>query len=145
MRQNIKPVANINNKIDDIVNKYTNGFHILHIRSGDDTLINNIDNSSDNFYSIINSNLNTISSLPVIVISDSIKIREELNKLYGFNITGCEVAHSGKVNTDLEGTVIEFFLMSRSRKIFSLSIYEWGSTFSTMCAAIYNVPLIKLT
>ena len=145
MKRQIQPSSYIHNKIEAIINKYTEGYNILHIRSGDNTLIDNVNSPADNFYSIIQSNLSTIQSLPVIVLSDSIIIREELHRLYGFHVSGCEVAHTGKANNDLEGTVIEFFLMSRSKRIFSLSVYEWGSTFSTMASAIYNVPLIRFS
>jgi hypothetical protein len=145
MKRQILPSDSIKSKVDAIVDTYIEGYNILHIRSGDDTLINGNNNVNHNFYSIVESNLSVLQSLPVIVISDSIQIREELHKLYGFYISGYQVEHSGKANNDLEGTVIEFFLMSRSKTIFSLSVYEWGSTFSTMASAIYNVPLIRLS
>jgi hypothetical protein len=145
MKRQIIPSDSIKTKVDAIVDTYTEGYNILHIRSGDDTLINGNNNVNHNFYSIVESNLNLIQSLPVIVISDSIQIREELHNQYGFYISGYEVEHSGKADNDLEGTVIEFFLMSRSKTIFSLSVYQWGSTFSTMASAIYNIPLIRLS
>ena len=71
-------------------------------------------------------------------------MKKDLIEQFHFLGTDEMPVHAGMGKDDLKGTVVEFFLMSKATSIFSLSVYEWGSTFSTMCSAIYDIPLMKL-
>ena len=41
-------------------------------------------------------------------------------------------------------TLVDFYVMSNSNLIISISVYGWGSSFSDMCSQIYNGPIIKM-
>ena len=41
-------------------------------------------------------------------------------------------------------TLKDFFVMSKSKLIYSFSVYDWGSCFSDMCSQIYSIPIIKI-
>lgn len=54
-----------------------------------------------------------------------------------------EISHSGeKVNeiNKIKNTMVEFYLMSYSKKILNYSSYLHGSGFSKWCAVTYDIP-----
>ena len=57
-----------------------------------------------------------------------------------------EITHLGEgvvsSLSSIENTIIEFYLISLSNNIYSMSIYEHGSGFSKWCAETYNIPYI---
>ena len=40
----------------------------------------------------------------------------------------------------VKNTLVDFYLMSQSRHIYSYSVYTHGSGFSKWCAVLYNIP-----
>jgi hypothetical protein len=79
------------------------------------------------------------------VISDNNEIKLLLNdefpniKFLVYNIT-----HLGEgvrlENEKVKNTMIDFYLMSKSSAIYSLTSYPHGSGFSYWCAKIYGIP-----
>jgi hypothetical protein len=58
--------------------------------------------------------------------------------------TGLERGHVGVAQTTHQqnlDTMIEFFLMASSEKIYQISQYQWGSGFSATANKIYGIPL----
>jgi len=41
-------------------------------------------------------------------------------------------------------TFAEFLLMAKSDWIFQYSVYPWGSSFSEICARLYDIPFERL-
>lgn len=152
-REFIQPYIQPTEFISSKINTFLQGidrFHIVHIRTGDSSM--NIDKSIafPEIYQInpiqcIQNNLQSITTLPVVVISDSLELKKQCVEQFHFLITDTIPVHSGYINDDMEGTALEFFLMARASIIFNISTYSWGSTFSTMCALIYNIPYVRLT
>ncbi len=68
------------------------------------------------------------------------------NKFYGYLKL---ITHSGEkenddVNLDeMRDTMLDFFIMSKARKIYSISPYNWGSGFSEWCSKVYDIPCVK--
>lgn len=61
--------------------------------------------------------------------------------------TGLDRGHLGLYTTTLkqaEDTMMEFMIMTRCKKIYQGSVYEWGSGFSQIAHLVYNVPLEKI-
>ena len=54
------------------------------------------------------------------------------------------ISHMGEgvyVSTDnIKNNMIEFYIMSKSSSILSISLYEHGSGFSKWCAETWNIP-----
>ena len=57
-----------------------------------------------------------------------------------------EITHLGEgvilTTNAVENTMIEFYLISLSKSVFSMSIYKHGTGFSKWCAETYNIPYI---
>jgi len=116
-------------------------YSIIHIRLNDDEQFNQT--RLDNILKIITSiQQNNINEKFVLITS---------NKMYLDSIhfpfiikTNLEVGHLGHYTTtvkECEDTMIEFMLMTTTRKIYQLSVYSWGSGFSDTINRIYNIEI----
>ena len=80
-----------------------------------------------------------------ILISDNNDLNNYITK-YNSNIKIFinKKCHTGVKSNDLESikyTLFDFYIMSKSNKINSFSVYGHGSSFSKWCAEIYNIPI----
>jgi hypothetical protein len=143
----IKPNEYLQNKIDNIKNELNlNNYSVLHIRTGDENINKGLNSK------IINSveeKLNNIK-LPenILLLSDSKELKEYLNNKYKFKIINSDIIHLGYLNSEnkekgIESTLIDFFVICGADKIYSLSVYDWNSGFSTMASRIYDIPIEK--
>jgi hypothetical protein len=126
-----------------------NQFIVLHIRSGDSYLKNQIKLFDSPYFEIIKNEINKIilkeKLISILLISDNNEIKLLLNdefpniKFLVYNIT-----HLGEgirlENEKVQNTMIDFYLMSKSSAIYSLTSYPHGSGFSYWCAKIYGIP-----
>ena len=143
----IKPNNYLQNKIDEIKKKFNlNNYSVLHIRTGDYNINKSI--NSNNLISI-EKTLSKIN-LPenILLLSDSYELKEFLSKKYKYKIINSEIIHLGNLNSNnkeqaIESTLIDFFLISGSNKIYSLSVYDWNSGFSTMASKLYDISIEK--
>lgn len=87
----------------------------------------------------------------ILVISDNSGIKDALQKQFGIKIISTKPVHLGQClpaeadNNDVHDTFAEFLLMAQSDHIYQYSVYPWGSGFSDLCAALFDVPLEKMT
>lgn len=141
----IKPNNYLENKLNEIKSNFNlNNYSILHIRTGDD-------NINKSLQSTIISSVEKILSkikLPenILLLSDSHELKEYLSKKYKYKIINSEIIHLGYLNSNnkdigIESTLIDFYLICGSNKIYTLSVYDWNSGFSKMASIIYNVPI----
>jgi hypothetical protein len=84
----------------------------------------------------------------ILVVSDSNYIKKYLYKKYKFKMIESEIIHLGYLNSSnitksIESTLIDFFLICGANKIYSLSVYDWNSGFSTMASRLYDIPIEK--
>ena len=159
MRYILEPNSNIKQKVYYILNSISftiKQFSIIHIRCGDNLLVNKetkldlqiIDNIFFNLDNLFNDNNNSYllladnNYIKKIIINKYFKTNNTINIKTIFN----EITHLGEgvklTNNSIENTMIEFYLMSLSNNIFSMSIYEHGSGFSKWCAETYNISYI---
>lgn len=86
----------------------------------------------------------------ILVLSDNRWIKEYLSERFGAKFIPNSPVHLGQcgsLESPSEGvrdSIIDFFILSKSRNIYQYSVYPWGSGFSDMCARIYRIPLIKI-
>jgi len=143
----IKPNNYLQNKINEIKNNFNlNNYSVLHIRTGDDNMNKSINSKSK---ISIEKTLGQIN-LPenILLLSDSHELKKYLSRKYKYKIINSEIIHLGYLNSNnkklgIESTLIDFFLISGSNKIYSLSVYDWNSGFSTMAGELYSIPIEK--
>jgi hypothetical protein len=154
LKEILIPSKSINDKMNLFLNNTINielPFIICHFRINDrymgkdkyisDTLFNNL---LQDIYNVMENN-NNIPKENVIVITDCYDFKNRLKK-YSISMLDSYPVHMGLHKTfefeDIENTMIDFFLMTKSSKIYSFGIHE-SSGFSKIINIIYDIPLIN--
>jgi len=111
-------------------------YHVIHIRCRDNATSNDI----YSFY--LNMKLNDVldSSGASIVMSNNPILRKTISKSFNIDETMTKPAHTSH-STDLEGTVLDYIVLSRASKISCFSFYHHGTGFSEQCAFLNNIPI----
>jgi hypothetical protein len=127
-------------------------YQVIHIRTGDNYLVENKKIMIDNLVIVRESVIKYISSNHnYLVISDNHIIKEYLTDIPNVYFIRHRITHLGgekklsnKIYLDeIKNTMLEFYLMSYSTKIISISVYGHISGFSKYCSVVYNIPLIQ--
>ena len=145
-----KPTNYLNDKITYAMNKINlnkNKFKVIHIRTEDEFLNNNIIlNNRINY--IIYTLRNVISQTQddLFIISNNNYLKNILlHKIPKLKTIINEISHTADKNTNDEkliNTLKDFYIMSNSNCIYSFSVYQHGSGFSKWCATTYNIPYV---
>jgi hypothetical protein len=164
IRNMLKPKNFMQEYIDNTLNEIKlekNTYATIHIRTGDYYIIKKknirfdfLNDIKQKIYSSI------VPHKKYLIISDSSVIKSELKSYSNenFYIINTKIEHLGGDIEELAGdnykwtypgimnTLLDFYLMSYSNSILSLSVYGHISGFSKYCAAVYNIPhvFIKL-
>jgi hypothetical protein len=121
-------------------------YSVLHIRTGDKNINKGLDSK------IVNSVEEILNKIKLtentLLLSDSSELKLYLIKKYNFKILESEIIHLGflesnNIDNGIESTLIDFFLICGAKKIYSLSVYDWNSGFSTMASKVYVIPIEK--
>lgn len=119
----------------------TGAYNILHLRCGDDCLV---DGNLPNYDAFIHEIQQlSMDSTPFVILSDSIRMKERLHELYPqFIMTMDNPVHTCNcVDAEqIKDTIRDFFLFSAARKVHAFSIYGHGSGFSEWVCRLYDVP-----
>ena len=150
IRNIIEPTDEIKATIENILqilNLFKRQFQILHIRSGDQYL-NKTKDGLDERYKIklIAYLMNHFQKNQYyLLIADNVFVKNLL--IQEFPFLKCyfkDITHLGEhsqVNREnVKNTLIDFYIMSYSHTIYSISCYDHGSGFSKWCAFTYNIP-----
>lgn len=124
-------------------------FSVIHIRCGDDYLLNN-HSLKVNYVKKILKNLQPFLKVnrKYLILSDNNNI-----KYFFRNYKNCvfyvrSITHLGengdKEENKIKNTLLDFYIMSESNYIISVSPYTWGSGFSQWCSVIYKIPYKKI-
>jgi hypothetical protein len=143
---------------NDIMNDYINNslkylklekkrYGVIHIRTGDKYLVDNSP-MNINFINKIKNILKSkiLSNKRYLIISDSNILKSYLKDIPNFYILVKKIEHLGgeslrNPNSDgIKNTLLDFYLMSYSNSILSLSVYDHVSGFSKYCSILYNIP-----
>ena len=142
-------ITQVNNVLKNL-NLERHAFNVIHIRSGDKYLIENSVIDPVFIKKLVNVLYFLNNSENYLLLTDSYKLKYILMKLFPrlkmfFN----EITHFGEgVELDdgkVKNTLIDFYVMASSKKIFSFSVYDHGTGFSRWCAETYNIPYIGHT
>ena len=153
MKSKLLPNDIMSKYIDDSLNKLTltkNSYDVIHIRTGDNSLITKSVEVSiiNKIKIIINKIINPQKKYLIISDNNCVKLIFNNKSNCHFNIT--KVEHLGgqhNTNKNMDGiknTLLDFYLMSYSNFILSMSIYDHISGFSKYCSEIYKIPFVNI-
>ena len=125
-------------------------FVILHIRYGDDNsqdinIINEFIKRIKRAISIVK-----ITNKPILILSSSSIILNKLSNFSNLLFTGnipCHTANIESQATDYQNTLVEFYLMQHSKKIFNISGGSFGngiSGFSYWASKMFGIEFTHL-
>ena len=117
-------------------------YEVLHIRLGDDSLIENKNKITKNISMILKSNLNKYT----ILISDSNYLKDYAKRNFSARILPIKPTHFG-LNINAKQTFenyLEFNLLRGANNIKTFSNYSWISGFVYIPSFIYGIPLTNL-
>ena len=123
-------------------------FSVIHIRSGDAFLLKSGANKEqsknwiDKMFSLLTPILQD-KTTNYLILSDSNQLKLLFKKYDNCIVQIKPITHLGIGNiTDenVKNTMMDFYLMSHSNKIFSISIYGHGTGFSKWCSILNNIP-----
>jgi hypothetical protein len=124
-------------------------FSVIHIRSGDKYLKKTSSHFKpdyiNNLLLAINERIDV--NKKYLLISDNNQIKKiVLERFPGMKAIIKEITHFGEgeilEDEKVKNTLIDFYLLSLTREIFSFSAYKHGSGFSYWCARTYDIPYI---
>ena len=122
-------------------------YEIIHIRTGDQHLIDNVSMTGSFIKKITKLVQGLIDpNKHYLILSDSNIIKTHLKTIPNFHVLIKNIAHVGgeglKTTEDngVMNTMLDFFLMSHSQAILSLSVYNHISGFSQYCAILHGIP-----
>lgn len=77
-----------------------------------------------------------------IIISNNENIKVKLHNLCGFYFINSKSYHTGKIthHKELEPTIIDYIILSKSSHTYCFSYYPHGSGFSEQCSVLNNIP-----
>ena len=142
------PNEELTNAITKEMNKLNiqpNNFSVIHIRTGDRFIVNgeNLDNELITKVTEILSKINL--NEPIVLLSDCNKLKSYLKHKYPQLIINInEITHiareNNQSNNSIKNTLTDFFIMSKSNKIYAMSPYGHRTGFSEYCSKIFMIP-----
>lgn len=125
------------------------GFSVIHIRAGDDLLLNRPEVTQNTPKKLFDQLRETLAPLlnkdhKYLILSDSTGLKKEFAPYTNCVFQQNKITHLGQQQTldddAVRNTMMDFYLMSQSNHIYSYSGYIHGSGFSKWCAFLYNIP-----
>ena len=84
--------------------------------------------------------------IKILLLSNSQKFLDSV-PFHFISKTNLSRGHTGSIKSSSQqilDTVLELMLMTKSKKIFQLSVYPWGSNFADIAKYYYDVPIQKI-
>jgi len=151
MRSILEPTAEMKQLIYDTLgnlNLSVKRYNVIHVRSGDSYLKNDINAFGAKYIEKLTTAIRgdmRFNGEEYLIIADNNSIKIALKNIFpGFKILVKEITHFGEgvvlEEEKVKNSLVDFYLLSFSKSIFSYSYYEHGSGFSSWCAKTYNIP-----
>ena len=125
-------------------------FSVIHIRSGDQFLLQggNINESwSGKMFSLLTPILEN-KSTTFLILSDNNQLKLLFKKYTNCIVQIKPITHLGignMNNENIKNTMMDFYLMSQSKEIYSISTYGHGTGFSKWSSVLNNIPYKIIT
>lgn len=135
LRKYTTPSKYIDDITQDYIQKYNlEDFEVIHFRS------------CDQYTSPQPQHINIIQNAKhtkkVLFISSNDKIKSIIKQTTNYTVLDIIPIHSGYgQNIDFTNTFIEWNLICKSKKITTISVYDWGSGFTFFPSIIHNIPI----
>jgi len=121
-------------------------YYTIHIRTGDKFILQNnkmTDEIAAKIYFQIREFI--IPQRNYLLLSDNNELKAYLIKRFSnFRALFKEITHLGESKdpsaNSVKNTLLDFFLMSKSKSVLSFSVYPHGTSFSEWCSELYNIP-----
>jgi hypothetical protein len=152
MRKMLEPTNEMKIIINETLNQLAISYRdyiVIHIRSGDSYLKEEkniftnsyIHNLTNNIKNDVNQDNN------YLLIADSNDVKKIIQNFFpNFKTLIQPITHFGEgvvlEEEKVKNTLIDFYLLSHSKSIFSYSAYKHGSGFSYWCAKTFNIPYV---
>jgi hypothetical protein len=125
-------------------------FEVVHIRSGDLYAFNakvgeTFERSTHELLTrlAVIETIKRSTDLPIIVMSDSYELKYEVCSMFGLIPTQTVPSHCALEETNSRDTLIDYFILSRAKRIHQFSVHHWGSGFSDTINWVYDIPVTK--
>lgn len=159
----LEPNVFMKNYISNIMHQYSlseKKYNVLHIRSGDKYLFGDSNTFDNNYLNKLETIINDAThkwntskenqknkSNKILLVADNNHIKDYLIHLYPNIISFKQtIGHFGEgqiQNEDnIKNTLLDFYLLSMSSFIISVTSYSHGSGFSKWCAFTYDIPYL---
>lgn len=141
------PTDELNLSIQDSIT-VQGDYEVIHIRSGDlfafntkigDTTERSLPELLQRLVSI--EQIKRSTNLPIVVISDSYQLKHEICNRFDIITTNTIPSHCALEETAIKDTLVDYFVMTRAKRIHQFSVYSWGSGFSDTINWVYGVPI----
>ncbi len=154
-KENMKKILEPKKCVKDRVNIVLNYLKLkkqqyitIHIRSGDKHLIDSEKIDNDKFLLILNEINKLFKIFPnnVLLLSDNIDLKIKLAKVKPFKCIINNIIHLGEnvimtAHEDhLLNTLVDFYLITYSKYVYSYSFYEHGTGFSEWACKTFDIP-----
>jgi hypothetical protein len=145
MRKLLTPNVELKDYISKTLQNIPNNYNILHYRLGDEELVQNKSTSINKYIEHFKNNIENND----LLLSDSVVFKNTIKNLQFDTVNTIMLdiipKHIGYTsNESLKDTLLEFFLISKSAKIKTYTVYQWTSGFVHWISNIYDIPLIKI-
>jgi hypothetical protein len=138
----------INQTLDELAISFKE-YIVIHIRTGDHYLKEEKNTFTNGYISnLINNIKNDVNGENnYLLIADSNDVKKNIHKYFpNFKILVKPITHFGEgvvlEEEKVKNTLVDFYLLSYSKSIFSYSAYKHGSGFSYWCAKTFNIPYV---
>jgi len=123
---------NIANKLFNL-EEYT----VLHIRCKDEEVTHDF---QDNY--LLTEIIKLQLPINTIIMSNNYPLKKKISKLFGFYFLDTKTQHSAKISDykNLESTIIDYIILSKSSRTYCFTYYLHGSGFSQQCSVLNNIP-----
>jgi hypothetical protein len=153
MRKMLEPTNEMKTIINETLNELAisiKEYIVIHIRCGDSYLKEEKNTFTNGYiHTLINNIKNDVNGKNnYLLIADSNDVKKIIQNYFpNFKTLIKPITHFGEgvilEEEKVKNTLIDFYLLSHSKSIFSYSSYKHGSGFSFWCAKTFNIPYIS--
>jgi len=142
IRNKILPTDEMKEYVQQTKDKWgiTGPYKIIHLRCGDSSLKGELPD-----YDLFLNKIHPFSkdSIPYVILSDSVHMKERLHELYPHFIISMDVpVHThGCCNAEkIKDTMRDFFLFTTASHVYAFTYYGHGTGFSEWPCRLYDIP-----
>lgn len=121
-------------------------FSVIHIRGGDIGLFGNTNLKHNIIINLFNK-LKVLldnNNHKYLILSDNVNLKMLFKRYVNCVFQMNPITHLGEQpvlkDNEVKNTMMDFYIMSYAKNIYSYSIYAHGSGFSKGCAILFNIP-----